>query len=579
MSPEPMDVEVKAPTPRKIESLRTITAEFVNATLVRSALRLGAYDRVFSLLNTVADQCPSTPAGDQAKVAMARMTLKKDWVDLSTYTPEQLVGDLIQLTAKGNIEARLLLQLAGCHPLFVEDFNVQKGSQVLKEASALPELSGLPLCERQRLKELYRHELSPEVTPCFGNVECEEDDRGRGDEFTIRNVDKSRPAAELILRILLRGYSYLSSTLFDSRKLPKPYCLQPVDLSVGEMVSKSDVEVKDLGRGEGGSHGLVAKVLQDVLSNDDWTEARIEEALKRLSKRMSVSDLGEDIGEFLKLSRIVSEAYGKLKAQMDADTRNRHAYDPQCRALDVLHKAKACLDYCLSPVNQHVDGSILRVLSELADSRIAARTYKRSGVEGALEFQTETIHGDTGFLGARSHYLKSIASFEEAGDIEVKPFDFKHLPDDSVSELFKTYLLAGQTDGVQQLNLEETCQLLMLANEYQVKELEALCLFIILRGIRFDLFSEEELKFITQAGPALAFTEIQEAIKPLAEDYKWEDPELRFLLNIPLGGDDEQMEAKATSRAYAFWNLGRNSRKSEGSQSISHWVRRSCRLG
>ena len=229
---------------------------------------------------------------------------------------------------------------------------------------------------------------------------------------------------------------------------------------------------------------------------------------------------------------------------MDADIRERHPYDPQCRALDVLHKAKACLDYCLSPVNKHADEQIIRVVSELALCRSKARIGKESGIRAELAFSDETVLVDTGLLYARCHYMTSLASFVEVGGIEAKPFDLKKLPNDSATRQFKSYLMTGNTDGVRQLNVQETCQLMMLAHEYQAKELEALCLFNILRGIRFDLFSEEELKLIVKAGPALAFTEIQATIKPLAENYKWDEPELKFLLSIAPTEDGEPIEAE-----------------------------------
>ena len=515
VTPEPENTGQTPLRERNIETPQAMPAETLNSAFLQTALRTDSHDKTFSLLKNVAENS-SGPAYDRAIITMARMSLRK-LVDSETYNPGQLIKDLLELTKKGDFEAKLLLKEASCHPSFAEPFKQQEGQAVLDAAPDLPEWSGLPLSQRQRLMELYRHELSTKAEPSFVDVGCSEN-AGGGAEFTLRNIDENRPVAELILRLLCRRDSHLSSMLMDDSKvLLKPYQLQPVDVSVAELLKQSYIYYNDY------DSYTVNAILQEALANEDWTERKIEEQLTHLYRRLSISDLGEETKKAFEFSQMISDAHDRLKKKMDDGSTPREGYTYECRALDALHKARACLDYCLSPVNRHVDHLIIKAIIELDAHRSEASKGQKSDVRAEVKFCDEIIEVDTGLLGARSSFMSTAASFRETAadflktgeNMESKPIDLSDQPDDSITEHFKTYLMTGKTDNVQQLNLQETCELMMLADQYQALELKSTCLLSLLKGIRFDVFDEKELKYIDQLSPT--FPVLQAALKPLKQ--------------------------------------------------------------
>ena len=525
VSPEPENTDQTPLRERNIETPQAMPAETLNSAFLETALKTDSHDKTFSLLKDVAENS-SGPAYDRAIITMARMSLRRRSLgkrdDFKTYNPGQLIKDLLELTKKGDFEAKLLLKEASCHPSFAELFKQQEGQAVLDSAPDLPEWSGLPLGQRQRLMELYRHELSTKAKPSFVDVKCCENAKA-GEEFTLLNIDGNRPVAELILALFCRRDIHLSSILVGGDEvLLKPYKLQPVDVSVAKLLEQTGIEYEDYFSDE------VNEILQKALAKEDWTERTIEKQLTHLYHRLLISDLGEETKKAFEFSQMISDAHDRLKKKMDDGSTPREEFERrtpreefECRALDALHKATACLDYCLSPVNKHVDHLIIKAIIELDAHRSEASKGQKSDERAEVEFCDEIIEVDTGLSGARCSFIPTAASFKKTAADFLKtgegPINLSDLPDGPIAESFKTYLMTGKTDNVQQLNLQETCELMMFADLYQALELKSTCLLSLLKGIRFDVFDEKELKYIDQLSSTSP--ELQAALKPLKQQW------------------------------------------------------------
>ena len=122
------------------------------------------------------------------------------------------------------------------------------------------------------------------------------------------------------------------------------------------------------------------------------------------------------------------------------------------------------------------DDLIVRVANERDAHRSEASKGQKSNVQAEVEFSDGTIQMDTGLLNARCSYTAAAASFAGNMSKEIEVFDFTNIHDDQVKEQIKTYLMTGKTDGVQELDLQKTCDLLLHADYCQALELKSTCL-------------------------------------------------------------------------------------------------------
>ena len=410
------------------------------------------------------------------------------------------------------------------HPLGDQPPVLQGNKSIPEDASA--SIENKPIIDRRI--GYYKTQKSPE----YKHINCLCFGRGGKEAFYINTVDFNLPAASFIFRLLSDfRLSELTNIICTSLsdKLEKPYFLHQLDGTVEQLLNgRENMNLKFLYRSGGNDivvlfNELLGEDGQKLLKKFDgylYME-KLKDALLTLYRKFTRGNINDDdILSYSRISMVISEGFNRLKKDMDdnkmlisspfnslkcdMDTGNiiRSATDVECRILDALHKARKCFEYILGPNHLAVFPFMQSVRSRLIESRVSAKPDGETEQKITLVFsENKKLTAGAEALTARSDFVKSGMEFYATGSQKTEVLAFDDIGTGASACALETYLTEGKISKVNQLNVKDTCTLMVYANKFQIREIENQCLFNILNCIRTGCFSDRELQEIVSITP------------------------------------------------------------------------------
>ena len=256
-----------------------------------------------------------------------------------------------------------------------------------------------------------------------------------------------------------------------------------------------------------------------------------------------------DVGTYLQISSVVKKALDDITgghvtlppsavASMQKDIADGHVTLPRgIRRSDtaiaetmVMNQLKDYLtkiDGCLAlykPVlmgrhHSHIDPLLLASKIQLEESHSIISDAKSDGTTIQLSFvDGSDINIDQGLLAARCPYADALVRFNNQCNSSAgyKNNNTVVLPQNiGVAVVFKNFLATGKIDTVRKLTAQQIIELYIFTAEYDSPALRACCLDSILKAIKLDLLTSDQLQqlvFVMHGEPLLS-----DAITPLVD--------------------------------------------------------------
>ena len=352
-----------------------------------------------------------------------------------------------------------------------------------------------------------------------------------GKTITLNQVDMNGPVADLSMKLLEHGYPVCMSRIIfkgvhvnNDAHLYKTLGPEGVQFtgSTIHLVSRDDSIPEKFNRVLQGSRvetcgGEIRDVpLMPVEFN---TTEKIEAAILRLyrHKRQLRGGQQADVADFIKLHSSLLFALQCLAT--GGSVRNQRTLgietiDSLCIYIDLLNR---CLDLYKTPFVDRQNGHISDAIDKAherkkqAEQRIHACTRHLSPETCDIKFADSKVICSKQLLSARCRYIETLHNFLP----QTQEVEFSHLfVSPKAANAFKLYLLTGGLNHLKDLTAHEMICLFKVANQYMAEELEAECLISILSGIKYNLFTEEEMQEIMTF---MVVPEIRSAVMPLFE--------------------------------------------------------------
>ena len=245
----------------------------------------------------------------------------------------------------------------------------------------------------------------------------------------------------------------------------------------------------------------IEKLERLLVSLYDQSKARVQEVGTR---------------DYLNLFRCITRARILLASGLvrgeGLDLQN-HAQEHVLR--EYLDTVMQCLELYKVPFIDHQNQHVTELLNQ-SDMRQRQEAERIRSVRPSGEMCLVMV-GDREFmmdkevLAARCQFAGGAIHFKE----RVNTVDMSCIPPGPANNLLHQYLTTGDIQELDRLTAGGTIELFRVAGQFQVRELEEACLSQLLLGIKFNLFTVEQLAQIAQNMPLNQA--LQQALEPLYE--------------------------------------------------------------
>ena len=353
-----------------------------------------------------------------------------------------------------------------------------------------------------------------------------------GDTITLRQVDMNGPVADLCMKLCEKGYPLCESHLLfmggrinDNEHLLTKLGSGGIGFtgSTLHIVPRTQDEVNGLKRAlkchrvetVGGQISYVPLMPEEINSPE-----KIESVLLSLYQSKSEwnnSKTPMNVTEFLKLRSYIQNALQCLAASGSVVK----THDVGVEELDglglYLNLVNSCLDLYKTPFVDNQNSHVTKLIEDTLQKQQVIQSSIHHKIENivpdtcCINFGENPVSCNKQILAARCIYIARLHEFSS----DTQEVDFSGVcHSEKVRNTFKLYLLAGRLDQVNELTASEVVSLFKVANQYQAIELEKQCLLLILEGIKYNLFTIEEMQNIMTF---IVIDKIREAVSPLFE--------------------------------------------------------------
>ncbi|MRI34209.1 hypothetical protein EOPP23_14540 [Endozoicomonas sp. OPT23] len=249
---------------------------------------------------------------------------------------------------------------------------------------------------------------------------------------------------------------------------------------------------------------------------------KIERVLLKLRRQARTTGAslmtGKPVGaeEFLELKAHITRAREQLiRKSLTPDTIAPGDYEGADTLANYFDTVLHCLDIYQVPFvgsqNSHIDKIITEVKAKEGKASQAIRRTRLADKPCTLQFRSGEVRLDRNLLAARCEYIGSAQHF---GNTDKVSFKNANSNNPLAEKAFETYLTSGDLGNIGELPASAIVSLFQLANRYQATELENHCLVHILKAIKYNLFTVQEMEHVVTF---MTRQEIQQALAPLIE--------------------------------------------------------------